>query len=92
MVMFSVAFSGHINVIMIVGAEIGVMRIQTSGDICVGKLTSDVFLICYEHCEVIPAVLLHIEQQHTMVGLLKVGKVWLRYKIDHLLLSRLETG
>ena len=34
------------------------MRIQTSGDICVGKLTSEVFLICNEHCEVMSAVLL----------------------------------
>ena len=37
------------------GVEIGVMRIQASGDICVGRFTSEVFLICNEHCEVIPA-------------------------------------
>ena len=38
--------------------ESGVMRIQTSGDICVGKFTSDAFLISNEHCEVISVVLL----------------------------------
>ena len=27
---------------------------ETSGDICVGRFTSEVFLICNEHCEVIP--------------------------------------
>ena len=40
------------------GAECGVMRIQTFGDICLGKFTSEVFLICNEHCEIISAVLL----------------------------------
>ena len=58
MVMVSVAFSGHINMMVLVGAKSGVMRIQTSGDIWVGKFTSDVFLICNEHYEVISAVLL----------------------------------
>ena len=58
MVMVSVAFSGHISVMVLVGVESGVVRIQTSGDICVCKLTSDVFLIGTEHCEVISALLL----------------------------------
>ena len=58
MVMVSVAFSGHISQMVLAGAESGVMRIQTSGDIWVGKFTSDVFLICNEHWEVISAVLL----------------------------------
>ena len=40
---------------MLAGVESGVVRIQTSGDICVGRFTSEVFLICNEHCEVIPA-------------------------------------
>ena len=53
--MNAVAFLGHINVMMLAGAESGVVRIQTSGDICVGRFTSEVFLICNEHCEVIPA-------------------------------------
>ena len=55
MVMVSVALSGHINVMVLAGIESGVMRIQTSGDICVGRLTSEVFLICNKHHEVIPA-------------------------------------
>ena len=37
------------------GVESGVVRIQTSGDICVGRFTSEAFLICNKHCEVIPA-------------------------------------
>ena len=58
MVMVSVAFSGHISMMVLAGVVCGVVRIQTSGDIWVGKFTSDVFLICNEHCEVISAVLL----------------------------------
>ena len=46
---------GHINVMVLAGIESGVVRIQTSGDICVGRYTSEVFLICNGHCEVIPA-------------------------------------
>ena len=57
-VMVSVAFSGLINVMVLAGAENGVVRIQTSGDIFVGKFTSKFFLICNEHCAVIPAGLL----------------------------------
>ena len=55
MVMVSVALSGHINVMALASVEIGVMRIQTSGDICVGRFTSEVFLICNKHHEDIPA-------------------------------------
>ena len=58
MVMVSVAFSGHISMMVLADAESGVVRIQTSRDICVGKFTSDVFLIYNEHCEVISVVLL----------------------------------
>ena len=58
MVMVSVAFSGHISMMVIAGAESGVMSIQTPGDICVGRFTSEVFLICNEHLEIISAVLL----------------------------------
>ena len=43
---------------VLAGEESGVVRIQTSGDIWVGKFTSDAFLIYNEHCEVISAVLL----------------------------------
>ena len=55
MVMVSVAFSGHISMIMLAGAESGVVRIQISDDIYVGRFTSEVFLICNEHFEVISA-------------------------------------
>ena len=56
--MVSMAFVGHINVMVSAGAAGGAVRIQTSGDIWVGKFTSDVFHICNEHCEVISTVLL----------------------------------
>ena len=58
MVMVSIAFSGHVSVMVLAGVESGVMRIQTSGDICVGSFISEVFLICNEHCKVISAGLL----------------------------------
>ena len=58
MVMVSVALSGCMSMMVLAGVESGVMRIQTSGDICVGKFTSEVFLICNGHCEVMSAVLL----------------------------------
>ena len=51
------AFSGHINVMVFAGAAIGVVRIQTSGAIWVGRLITDVLHICNEHFEVISAVL-----------------------------------
>ena len=54
-VMVSMAFSGHINVFA--GAASGVVRIQTSGAIWVGKFVSDAFHICSEHFEVISTVL-----------------------------------
>ena len=41
--------------IVLAGVESGVVTIQTSGNICVDWFTSKVFLICSEHCEVIPA-------------------------------------
>ena len=53
--MNDVAFLRYIRVMVLAGVESGVVRIQTSGDICVGRFTSEVFLICNEHCEVIPA-------------------------------------
>ena len=56
--MVFVAFSGHIYLTVLAGMESGVVRIQTSGDICVGKFTLEVFLICNDHCEVISAELL----------------------------------
>ena len=56
--MVSMAFLGHISITMFAGAASGVVRIQTSGDIWVGKFTSDAFHICNEHCEMISSVLL----------------------------------
>ena len=53
--MDAIAFPGHINVMVLAGLESGVVRIQTSGDIWVGRFTSEVFHICNEHHEVIPA-------------------------------------
>ena len=44
-----VAFPGQIRVIVLVGAESGMVRIQTLGTICDGMLTSKVFLTCNEH-------------------------------------------
>ena len=43
---------------VLAGVEAGVVMIQTSGDIWVGKFISDAFHICNEHCEVMSAVLL----------------------------------
>ena len=54
----SMAFLGHINVMVFAGAASGVVRIQTSGAIWVGKFTPDAFHICNEHFEVISTVLL----------------------------------
>ena len=56
-VMVSMAFSGHISVMVFAGAASGVVRIQTSGAIQVGKLVIDALFICSEHFEVISAVL-----------------------------------
>ena len=57
-VMVSMAFSGHISVMVFARAAIGVVRIQTSGAIWVGKLVIDAFHICSEHFKVISTVLL----------------------------------
>ena len=54
--MVSMAFSGHINVMVFAGAASGVVRIQTSGAIYLGKFVSDAFCICSEHFEVISTV------------------------------------
>ena len=54
--MVSMAFSGHINVMVFAGAASGVVRIQTSGAIWEGKFVSDAFCICSEHFEAITTV------------------------------------
>ena len=47
--MVSITFLGHINVMVFAGAASGVVRIQTSGAIWVGKFIPDAFHICNEH-------------------------------------------
>ena len=50
-------FSGHINVMVFTGAVTGVVRIQTSGVIMVGRLVAEALHICNEHFGVISIVL-----------------------------------
>ena len=90
-VMVSMAFLGHINVMVFAGAASGVVRIQTSGATWIGKFTPDAFPICNEYCEVISTVLIAYRTAIQDGGFVKAEKVWLSYRIDHLLLSRLET-
>ena len=74
--MVSMAFSAHINVMVFARAVSGVVSIQTSGAIWVGKFVSDAFQNCNDNFEVISTVLFDIELLYRMVGLLKAGKVW----------------
>ena len=78
--MDAVAFPGHINIMVLAGVESGVVRIQTSGSICVGRFTSEVFLICNKHHEAIPARFFAYRAEHMMVDLLMADRVWLCYK------------
>ena len=55
-IMVSMAFSGHIDVMVFAGAASGVVRIQTSGAIWVGKFVSDAFCICSGHFDIISTV------------------------------------
>ena len=57
-VIVSMAFLGHINVMVFSEATSGVVRIQISGATWVGRFIPDVFCICNEHFEVISTVLL----------------------------------
>ena len=50
-------FSGHINVMVFAGAVTGVVRIQTSGAIWVGRLVAEALHIYNENFEVISTVL-----------------------------------
>ena len=50
-------FSRHIRVMVLNEAVAGVMSIQTSGAIWVGKLVVVVLCICKEHLEAIPVLL-----------------------------------
>ena len=51
------AFSGHINVMVLTGAAIGVVIIQTSGAIWVGRLVTEALHIYNEQFELISTVL-----------------------------------
>ena len=53
----SMGFPGHINVKVFTGAEAGVVRIQTSGDIWVDRVVAEALHICNEHFDAISAVL-----------------------------------
>ena len=55
--MVSMVFSGHINVMVFTGAVTGVVRIQTSGAIWVGRLVAEALHICNDHFEVISTML-----------------------------------
>ena len=69
-------FSGHINVMVFTGAAVGVVRIQTSGAIWVGRLVAEALHICNEHSEAISTVLFAYKAAIQDGGLLMVGKVW----------------
>ena len=73
-VIVSMAFLGHINVMVFAEAASGVVRIQTSGAIWVGRFIPDVFHICNEHFKVISAVLLAYRAAIQDGGFAKGGK------------------
>ena len=56
--MVSMGFSGHISVMVFVGAVTHVVRIQTSGAIGLGRLVIEALHICSEHLEAISTLLL----------------------------------
>ena len=53
----SMGFSGHINVMVLIGAVASVVSIQTSGVIWAGRLVVVVLCICKEHLEAMPVLL-----------------------------------
>ena len=53
----SMGFLGHIKVMVLTGVVAGVVSIQTSGAIWVGRLVVVVLHICKEHLEAIPVLL-----------------------------------
>ena len=55
--MVSMGFSRHINVMVFVGAVTGVVSIQASGVIWVGRLVVEALHICKEHLEAISTLL-----------------------------------
>ena len=55
-------FSGHIKVMVVTGDVAGVVSIQMSGVIWVGRLVVVVLHICKEHWRLCLSCSLHIEQ------------------------------
>ena len=55
--MVAMGFSGHINVMVFAGAVTGVVRIQTSGAIWVGRVVAEALHICNKYFEAISTVL-----------------------------------
>ena len=53
----SMDFSGHINVMMLIRAVVGLVSIQTSGVIWAGRLVVVDLGICKEHLEAMPVLL-----------------------------------
>ena len=88
--MVSMGFSGHINVKVFAGAVAGVVMIQTSGDIWVGRVVAEALHICNEHLMQYPLCCLHTKLLYKMVGLLMGEKVWLCCKSGHWLPVRPE--
>ena len=54
----SIGFSGHIKLMVSVGAEVGVVSIQTFGVICVRRGVAEALCSCREHLDSMLAVLL----------------------------------
>ena len=54
----SMDFSGHIRVMVVTGAIVGVVSIQTSGVISVGRVVVNILHNCKEHLDVMLGVLL----------------------------------
>ena len=57
-VIIFMGFSGHIRVNVLIGAVAGVVSIQTSGVICVGRAVVVVLHNCKEHLDAMPVLLL----------------------------------
>ena len=67
----SIGHSGHIRLIVAVGAEIGVASIQTSGVIWVGKGVVKALCSCREHLDSMLALLLAYSTAMHVGGLAK---------------------
>ena len=70
----SIGFSGHITLMVSVGAEAGVASIQTSGVICVGRGVVVALHSCREHCTFMWAVLLEYRAAMHVGGFAKGWK------------------